>query len=104
MTGLRHALSVIIVVGKVLIEIRLGNPPVLLWNPRKHKTASNQWHRRDGCASNKTGDRTETFRVLRFIPSWVRQLCLFISLVLRPHLASVGCESNRRDDPTNGEN
>ena len=41
MPGLRLALGVIIVVGKVLIEIRLGNPPVLLWNPRKHGVCKN---------------------------------------------------------------
>jgi hypothetical protein len=36
MTMLRLILGVIIIVGKVLIEIRLRTRPILLWNAAKH--------------------------------------------------------------------
>src|SRR5207302_5277728 len=36
MTGLLLTLGVIIVVGEVFVEIRLGHCPVLLWNAAKH--------------------------------------------------------------------
>ena len=83
MTGLGYTLGVIIVVGKVLIEIRLGNRPVLLWNPRKHGVSKNLHPSISTPALAVLIIRQETgrnVRVLRLIPSWVRQFCLLIRL------------------------
>src|SRR5437660_5788306 len=50
--GLLLALGVIIVMGQVLVEIRLGHRPVLLWNATKHTFPVLRQSRRPGCSAS----------------------------------------------------
>src|SRR5438445_5745987 len=52
MTGLLLALGVIIVVGQVFVEIRLGHGPVLLWNAAKHTLPLLPQSPQPGCSKN----------------------------------------------------
>ena len=52
MTGLFLALGVIIVMGQVLVEIRLGHRPVLLWNAAKHTLPFLPQSPQPGCSKN----------------------------------------------------
>src|SRR5439155_26423911 len=50
--GLFLALGVIIVMGQVLVEIRLGHRPVLLWNATEHTFSFLRQSRRPGCSAS----------------------------------------------------